>query len=446
MTITKRNALKLGIASFLVNLAGNTAAKETVGTKVIVVGAGIAGLAAAQQLQSQGATVIVLEAGDYIGGRIRTDMSLGAPFEFGAGWIHGPDEKNPIKRLADRVGANTFVTNDDSLEVFDTQGQPLKGEDYDRMDRMYARLQRKLYLRGRRRDKRSIHEAITEIEPELLNDPLGRWMLSAYIEFDIGAGIEDISAANAFSDTSFDGDDVIFTDGYDAILAPLSDGIDVRLNSTVFQISYGKDGVEVNGIEADYAVCAVPLGVLKAGTIAFDPALPSAVQDAVNEIGFGTVTKIALKFDKPFWNVETQYFGVMTEPKGRWNYWLNYRKFSNENVLLGLSFGQYAPVADRMSQDDMTKDAMEVLQSVWGEAVTAPNAVLTTHWSQHPNFKGAYSYPQAGGSIAQYESFEKPIGNRLFMAGEHTVFNYHSTTHGALMSGRRAAKAIASLW
>jgi monoamine oxidase len=132
----------------------------------------------------------------------------------------------------------------------------------------------------------------------------------------------------------------------------------------------------------------------------------------------------------------------MTEPKGRWNYWLNYRTFSDKNILLGLSFGRYAPIADQMTPAAMTNDALDVLRSVWGERVGKPQSVLTTHWSEDPHFKGAYSYSQAGGSAAQYEIFAQPIAERLFFAGEHTIFEYHGTTHGALLSGLRAAEQI----
>jgi monoamine oxidase len=190
-------------------------------------------------------------------------------------------------------------------------------------------------------------------------------------------------------------------------------------------------------------VCAVPLGVMKSGAITFDPPLPAPLRDAVAQIGFGTVTKIALKFDKPFWPTDTQYFGMMTQPQGRWNYWLNYRRFSDHNILLGFSFGNYAAQADRMRPSEMTRDALKVLRSVWGTAVAHPTQVLTTHWSQDPHFKGAYSFPQTGGTIAQFDRFAQPVAGRLFMAGEHTLFDHHGTTHGALLSGRRAARAIA---
>lgn len=444
MTITRREALKFAIAAFFSSFTGAAASQSLAGKKVIVVGAGIAGLGAAQQLHAQGAEVIILEAENYIGGRIRTDNSMGAPFEYGAGWIHGPSAQNPIKVLAEQVNATTAETDDDILEVFDDQGKPLSDDAYDHLDDLYKSLKRKLNAHEEHDETRSLRDIINQLKPGYLEDPIGRWMATAYFEFDIGAGIDDISAMNAFADEAFENEDVVFTEGYDIILAPLAAGLDVRLNTRVSRITYDNKGVDVDGMKANYVVCAVPLGVLKAGTITFVPPIPEAVQTAVDKIGFGTVTKIAFKFDNPFWDVETQYFGIMTEPKGRWNYWLNYRTFSDENILLGLSFGDYAPKADKMDEREMTEDAMQVLRSVWGDKVTAPQQVLTTHWSENPSFNGAYSYPQVGGSVAQFDSFVEPIAGRLFMAGEHTFFKYHSTTHGALLSGRRAATAIAT--
>jgi monoamine oxidase len=441
MTITRRAALKLSITAFLGGLATRSRAQDMVGTKVIVIGAGLAGLAAAKQVQEQGADAIIFEAGSYIGGRVRTDRSLGAPFELGAGWIHGPSRQNPTQQLANLVNARTYVTDDDNFDVFDPQGNALSDAQYERLDALYEYLEEILFYPVRA-GQQSVEEVLARIDSDIVNDPLGRWMLSAYFEFSIGAGIGDISAANGFLSSSFDGADVILTEGYDSIIAPLAAGLDIRLNTPVSEIWYDDDGVEVDGEPADYVVCTVPLGVLKSGKITFEPPLPRELRDAIDEIGFGSVTKIAIKFPEPFWDTGTQYFGMMTEPKGRWNYWLNYRTFSDENILLGLSVGDYAPFADRMSKAAMTEDALDVLRSVWGDKVGVPTAVLTTHWSQDPHFLGAYSYPQAGGLIAQFRAFEKPVSNRVLFAGEHTEFDHLGTTHGALLSGRRAADAI----
>ncbi len=442
MIMTRRNALKTGIAAFLASMAEQGQAQALRGKKVIVIGAGIAGLAAAKRLQKQGAEVLVLEAENYIGGRIRTDHSMGAPFEFGAGWIHGPNPINPVKSLATQQKVTTFVTDDNSLEVFNPAGRPLTDTDYVRLDAQYKALETMFSESGR---DRSFAQAIAEATPDLLSDPMSLWMLSAFVEFDLGTSLENVSAINAFADDEFDGADEIILEGYSAILAPLVQGLDIRLNAPVSQVSYGANGVLVDEHPADYVLCTAPLGVLKAGNIKFAPPLPHEMQNAIDQIGFGSVTKIALKFDHAFWDTQTQYFGLINEPKSRWNYWLNYRTFSNENILLGLSFGSYALKADAMPKAAMTADALAVLRSAWGDDVGEPSAVLTTHWSHAPNFRGAYSYPQAGGTVAQYEQFETPVAGRLFMAGEHTIFRYHSTTHGALLSGQRAADLIAAL-
>ena len=92
---------------------------ESKGISVIIVGGGISGLAAANSLQARGAKVIILEAKNRIGGRLYTDNVLGAPFEVGAGWIHGPSNRNPIKKLANKIKSKTFVTDDNNYVLFD---------------------------------------------------------------------------------------------------------------------------------------------------------------------------------------------------------------------------------------------------------------------------------------------------------------------------------------
>jgi len=91
------------------------------GKTVLVIGAGISGLAAAKKLKEKGFTVIVIEAQEKIGGRLRTDRSLGIAFDEGASWIHGPNG-NPITKLASQAGATTYLTDDDNLAVFDNNG------------------------------------------------------------------------------------------------------------------------------------------------------------------------------------------------------------------------------------------------------------------------------------------------------------------------------------
>ncbi len=425
---------------------GGARAQALDGTEIVIIGAGLAGLGAARVLADQGAKVVVLEAKPRIGGRLYTDFALGPPFEFGAGWIHGPSEDNPITQLAEAVDAQTVVTDDANLTVFDDEGEELDEDELDEIDDDWESALEKIDNELELHDKRSLSQAIGDLTGGL-GDAGFMWAMSAYTEFSKGAPIEDLSAAYHDDDELFDMPDVVVTTGYDKILGPLAAGIDIRLSHRVTAIEYGDDGVAVTtdqgAFEGDYAICTLPLGVLKAGTVAFNPPLPGDYRENIAELGFGSVTKIALKFEEAFWDVETQYFGIMPEPKGRWNYWVNYRTFSAENIILGLSVGAYAPEADRMSDEEMKADALEVLRDVWGDAVGEPVEMLATHWSTDPETLGAYAYPTPGSRPSQFDDLAEPVAGSLLLAGEHTIFDYAGTTHGAYMTGLRAAELIA---
>jgi len=426
---------------------GRARAAALADVHVVVIGAGVAGLGAASSLRAQGAKVTVVEGRDTIGGRLRTDWSMGAPFEIGAGWIHGPEQANPARQLADAVGAQYVVTDDESAIYHHANGMPFSPDDYKDMTAGWESVIEHIDNNYDWDDPRSLEEAINGYNSSLLDDPRVRWAFSAWTEFSRGGPIEDLSAPMFNWDEAFDGADVVVTTGYDELLKPLAEGLDIRFSHTVTEIEYDEDdGVSVTTdkgtIEADYCICTVPLGVLKAGKIAFSPELPKKYRRSIERLGFGSVTKLAMKFAAPFWDIETQYFGIITEPKGRWNYWLNYRTFSEENILLGLSVGDYGPVADRMSDDEMVADGLDVLRQVWGDAVTEPVQVLATHWAEDPLSLGAYSYPRPGNKRSYYDGLAKPIDDVLLLAGEHTIFEYSATIHGAYMTGLRAAEII----
>ena len=411
---------------------------------VIVIGAGIAGLAAARDLKALGYSVVVLEASGSVGGRIRTDWRLGAPFEAGAAWIHRP-QGNPISKLAKDIGAETLVTDDDSFRLHARDGNVID-------DRTVVSAEKRLYrlyedIDARFDPDRSLLKAINTVAPAALDDPVLRWMTSAYTEFDSGAPLEKLSAYYFDEDDEFNGADVILSGGYDRIPLSLAAGLDIRRNTAVIGVEYGQgEGASVltsDGIfESGFVICTVPLGVLKAGKIRFDPPLPSTYQRRIEKIGFGNVTKLALKFERPFWPLHTQYFGYMGEDTGRWNYFLNYRTFSAENILLGLSVGAYADKADAMSGSEMVADGMAVLKDMFGDRIPEPVDYLSTRWSQDPFTGGAYSFTAVGNTPGDFDGLAEPVAKTLLFAGEHTGFAYHGTVHGALLSGRMAAELI----
>ncbi|XYK78434.1 MAG: flavin monoamine oxidase family protein [Labrenzia sp.] len=443
---TRRQVLKTGAAAALTVpfLNASLAKAQNDDFDVIVIGAGIAGLAAARRLQDLGYAVVILEATSAVGGRIRTDWSLGAPFEVGAGWIHTP-EGNPVSKIADAIDAPTYVTSDESYQVYAQDGAAVSrstiNSKYRDLMRLYKRIDDTFD------NDQPLSEAIRRVSKDSLRDPVLRWMMSAYTEFSTGGPIEKLSAYYFDEDDEYDGADVILTKGYDQIPKSLADGLDVRFDTVVEAIEYEEgDGAAVytstETFESYFVICTVPLGVLKKGAISFDPPLPKAHQKSIKEIGFGSVTKLALKFEQPFWPEDVQYFGYMSEPKGRWNYFLNYRTFSSENILLGVSVGDYPFVAEAMSDPDMISDCMSALRAMFGEDIPAPVGHMATRWSKDPHTFGAYSYSAVGNTPADFDRFATPVANTILFAGEHTTFDFHGTTHGAYLTGLAAAHLI----
>ncbi|MCR9221068.1 MAG: FAD-dependent oxidoreductase [Alphaproteobacteria bacterium] len=450
--LSRREAAKLVLAAAALSTGplGRAEAQSLQDVWVTVIGAGIAGLGAARALADLGAKVTVLEAKPHIGGRLLTDYSLGAPFEIGAGWIHGPNGGNPVMDLAEAVGADLFVTDDDNLVVYDAAGDRVSDADLTDLDERYWEMLEEIDETLEMTDRRSLDAALKDITPSTARDPLIRWALTAFTEFSTGGPIEKLSASYYDEDDVYPGADVVLTGGYDKILAPLAAGLDIRFSTKATLVEYeqgdgayiyadGPDGEQ--RFEADYVVCTAPLGALKAGQIGFDPPLPRGHRSRIEDLPMGDVTKVALKFERAFWPTDVQYFGFMTEEKGKWPYVLNYRTFTDQNILVALSFGNYAGVAEAKSDAEIWAEIKAVMQTAW-DGVEDPTQMIVTRWSRDPDTLGAYSYTGVGITPDDYDDLREPVEDVVFFAGEHTYFDFHGTTHGAYMTGLWAAEAI----
>lgn len=412
---------------------------------VYVIGAGISGLAAAKKLKEKGFNVIVLEAQEKVGGRLRTNRTLGVAFDEGASWIHGANG-NPITSLAQQAGMTTFFTDDDSRISYDIGGVERSATTYDNAETELYSIMGSLMNNGNA--NQSFESVFNTFHPTKSNDRLWKFLLSTYITFDTG-DLDKLSSTLYDEGEVYDGEERIATNGYDTIPNYLATGLNIQFNQRVSKIDYTNAKIKIthnNTIsEADYVVVTVPLGVLKANVIQFVPSLPSTKQNAIQKVGMNCVNKFLLTWDTKFWDNE-QYISYTPEAKDKFNYFLNVNKINpNVNALMTFAFADYARQTETMTDAQIIDEIMVHLRDIYGNTIPNPTNMIRTKWQSNINSYGSYSYTAVGSQIQHFDDLAEEVNDKLFFGGEHTEADYFSTAHGAYLSGIREADKIIAL-
>lgn len=409
---------------------------------VVIVGAGIAGLAAATALRDMGLRdVVVLEARDRIGGRIWTDrIGQGIPVDLGASWIHGV-EGNPIAAIAAENGIDITPTDYDNASVHfhgGSEAHPTRN-----------RVVRGFWTLARSARSRPLHAVYEQYARSLAEEDRHylAYMLNTVVEHEFGADISDLSFASVTGGGSFAGDDALFAAGYVQIIDRLAQGMDIRLEHPVTQIDYAGPSAVLRTrpgptFEAAAAIVTVPLGVLKSGSPVFQPALPRRKRRAIDQLGMGVLNKTCLLFDDVFWQEDVELISYVGAETGQWAETLNLYPYTGQPILMMFNAGSYGARIEAMPEAEVVSQALGALTDMYG-SVPRPKDAVITRWRSDPWSYGSYSYVPVGSSFRRHFDLARPVDGKVFFAGEATHRDYPATVHGAFLSGVRAASEVA---
>ncbi len=363
------------VARDVVDVAGGSAT-------VLVVGAGVAGLAAARELADAGHRVTVLEARDRIGGRVHTVDDLGLPLDLGGSWIHGV-RGNPVTELADEARIPRAPTDYDSSRLYLPDGTGASARDE---RAIYRRFEELLRAVDRARERRDADTSLGRAMDDVMRrrgwsrtERLGvDHAITVNIELEYAADVDELSLHWWDDDEAFPGGDVLMPEtGYAWLPALLAEGLDVRLKHVVRAIDWSGREVRTSsesqagpetGVEtftADHVVVTLPLGVLQQDAVRFDPPLPRPIRTAISSLGMGLLDKLWLRFPRVFWDRDVELIEYVSPVKGRWNEWYDLSRLTDEPILIGFNAAGYARRLESRSDAEIVADAMQVLRTIY---------------------------------------------------------------------------------
>ncbi|MBX3093614.1 MAG: FAD-dependent oxidoreductase [Cryobacterium sp.] len=434
---------------------------------VIVVGAGVAGLTTAGILAREGLRVVVLEARDRIGGRTHTEREGDRVTDLGASWIHGITDA-PVYEAALAFGMPMLEFTVGSFQV---DGRPIA---------YYGPGGHRLTDAETAAFAADVHffddALIDTIESSLDGTSYGdvvettlqhmrarhgwsedrvlrvREFLRHRSEEQYGVQPENLDAHGLDDDVAH-GDEVVFPDGYDRLVAHLAEGLDVRLGHVVRRVQWRdagdeKDsrGVTVTTSRGDFtaaqAVVTVPVGVLQSNDFRIDPALPDPWAGALARLRMNSFEKVFLRFSERFWDEDVYAIRRQGEAAAWWHSWYDLTALHDAPTLLTFAAGDCARETREWSDDRIAASVLDALREIYGERVTKPTSVTVTRWQDDPYSRGSYAYMTVGAKMEDRDLLATPIGGVLHIAGEATWTDDPATVTAALCSGQRAAEQV----
>lgn len=434
---------------------------------VIVIGAGMAGLSAAQHLADLGHTVLVLEAKNCVGGRIHTQKTRdGIPIEMGANLLLnlGTTERpNPLEPLLHHLNLTTMPIDSIPSATFKAEGY---FENATRSINEAKRFPWKTWP--------SLGEVLKIQDLKFhshlkLNSAefMGKQALIHMIEQQTGTSPHNVSLLELMNF----GTDAESYDSYGSTESPeatfISGGyqqlpeamakkaiatgkVKILLNMPVEAVHYHNNGttqiIATNGEKytAKRVLCAVPIGVLQNQGIHFFPELSPEKQQLIKHLKVGFHNKVVLEFKKVFWPETAHFLFPGSKNYHHFPEYLNLFHFSNQKTpALVCHFYASEACFKENTDDHIVEKALLPLREAYGKTAIALKDAFVTHWEADPYALGSTSCYGLQCESGELTNFEQPEQGGLFFAGAHTLANKNrETVQGAYISGVRAALDI----
>jgi len=426
--------------------------------RVVVVGAGIAGLTVANALHHAGIECLVLEARRRVGGRLHTVDVAGCSVDLGGSWLHHPSG-NPLRRFAREAGVECRPGDPlPTLTGFDVPtgrwlsskevAEGLRG-DLGGFGPALAALRRQLGPTASAADGIEAFLTATGLADDLLRR--ARQALRASVEADAAGAAEQQSLEWLWTQDEYDDD--YFGDlprpGYRSVVDAMASGLDVRLDWPVVRVDLADDGVLLTSQSGEtesgsHVVVAVPLGVLKSELLTFTPPLPPERAQVVSRLGFGRYEKVVLRFASAFWrDAGWSHLVLFSSDPGQPAAWVfDLDAFGIGPVLVCHVMHTATRHVSAVSPTAAAQWVTDQLAAALGAPCPQPLEVRVTAWADDPYTAGAYTHVTPGCSNADLDLLGTPVAGRILFAGEHTHSARVGYADGAMTSGIREAKRL----